>query len=676
MKHKIIEGRNTSLRNGYTAKYFSDIFRMVFLYLSMKTKRIMLFTMIMLFLPLSLLSDDNSTFLEDENLYFYKYIDTDNGNVLYFSFEISKNSISFSCNEMDVSTTTFMDGSITTYMDVSTTTYTRNGNLYNLIDHNGYSSTIELVKKRVEFIEYFSVNVEIYKDKKLLHKFSSDSEEYYDYRYPNCIATPEGSGLYPGLIQIHYDKQMNSAIIDILNENKWSIYNNNLGPPDKYIDIVDCYSGVWVHVKEGKEFNAISKINGLNNGVCATRVVSNEMRGIEEYLFFDKDIDTGSGKVLYFSFNISKKDKNIFDSSFDEMDDNITTNTRKGNLYNLKYLNGYSSTIELVKKRIEFIEYYSINVEIHKNNELRYKFSSDSIEYYDYRYPNCISTPGDDLNFYPGLIQIHYDKPMNSAIIDILNENKWLIYDYNSDPSDKYIDIVDCQSGVWVHVKEGEEFHVISKINGLNNGVCATRVATEAGGEIAPVELPPTDIGEKSSVDNEIEKMQTANIVFDTPSSMYRNKTYIINLKLDAVKDISDLLKELSATEKESAVVKYSSTMKAELISENKKAFEITLITPDTQVISSINTTSWKWDVTPLEQGEQNLHLSLTAFLDIEGKEKALSIKTFDKVIVVNIAYPDEIFLFMQNNWKWILGSLLFPLVGFWWKNNRKKEEE
>ncbi len=468
MKHKTIEGSNISLRNGYAAKYFSHIFRMVFSHLSMKTKRIMLFAMIMFVLPLALLSDDNSTFLENETVSFEKFIYTDTGNELWFWFKISKkdkNILGFSFNEMDGNE-----------IDDNITTYTRNGNLYNL--------------------------------------------------------------------------------------------------------------------------------------------------------------------------------------------------------YNIVYPNKPALTIELVKKRIDFIEYFLVNVEIYKNNELRYKFSSDSLEPYDYRYPNCISSLGDYSYYYPGLIQIHYDKQMNSAIIDILNENKWSIYDNNLGPFDKYSDIVDCYSGVWVHVKEGEEFNAISKINGLNNGVCATRIATEAGGEIVPVELPPTDAGEKSSVDNEIEKMQTANIVFDTPSSMYRNKTYIINLKLDAVKDISDLFKELSGTEKESAVVKYSSTMKAELISENKKAFEITPITPDTQVISSINTTSWKWDVTPLELGEQNLHLSLTAFLDIEGKEKALSIKTFDKVIEVNIAYPDEITLFMQNNWKWILGSLLFPLVGFWWKNNRKKEEE
>ncbi len=65
MKHKVIEGNNTSLINRYIVRYFIYIFRVVILYLNMKAKRIILFIMIMLFLPLPLISDDNDTFLED-----------------------------------------------------------------------------------------------------------------------------------------------------------------------------------------------------------------------------------------------------------------------------------------------------------------------------------------------------------------------------------------------------------------------------------------------------------------------------------------------------------------------------------------------------------------------------------------------------------------------------------
>ncbi len=505
MKHKTREGNNTSLRNGYTAKYFSHIFRMVFSHLSMRIKKIILFVMIMLFLPLSLLSDDNDTFLKDEVIF--------------------------------------------------------------------------------------------------------------------------------------------------------------------------------------------------------------------ETLLFNKYIDTDNDIKPFFVFEISKKDKNIIRSSLDNMDSNISSHTKKGNLYHLIYPDGYSSTIELIKKRIEFIDYFSLNVEIYKNNELLYKFSSDSSEYYDYMYPNCISRHGDS-GFDEGVIKINYNKKMTSHIMNFLKINQWSPFVYISSRDDDYIKnindhktdvdgifkrVVDevfirkelCDNDeceVQVMVKEGEEFYVISKINGLNSGVCATRRASEAGGNSTPIpdysnlkeavsyiELDPPAAGkEKSNVDLAFEKLQTANIVFNTPSSMIRHETETIKLMLDVTKGITDLLKELNATEHESAVVKYSSRMQATLIGENKNAFEITSILPETQAVTSITTTTWKWDVTPLELGEQKLHLALMVFLNTEGEKTAYIVKSFDRVIKVDVSYGDEIFLYIQDkdHWKWILVGLLFPFIGFLWKIIVSKKEE
>ncbi len=402
---------------------------------------------------------------------------------------------------------------------------------------------------------------------------------------------------------------------------------------------------------------------------------------VDEILHFNRYVNTGNNQEVFFVFSISNKDKNIVHSSFDSVDDKtITKHTRTANLYNFIYPNGYLSKIELVKNRIGFIENPSVNVEIYKKDELLYKFSSDSDQYYDIRYPNCVSSHGDG-GFWEGVIRINYKKEMTQHIIDILNVNKWSAFTaIYSSQNDDYIELVGdevflkgdlCTNDkceVLVNVKEGEEFNAISKINGLKNGTCATKEPAGAGGDIEPIEafIDP--------VDNEIEKLKTGNIVFNTPSSMYKNKTNIISLKLDATKNIASLLNELDGVEKESAVIMYSNRMKAELISD-KNAFEITSISPDIQAISSVNTTTWKWDVTPLELGDQYLHLSLTAFLIIEGKETPLSIKTFDKVIKVNVSYTDEISFFIQNNWKWIFGSLLFPLAGFWWKNNYNKKE-
>jgi len=179
-----------------------------------------------------------------------------------------------------------------------------------------------------------------------------------------------------------------------------------------------------------------------------------------------------------------------------------------------------------------------------------------------------------------------------------------------------------------------------------------------------------------SDVDKEVKKLKKANIAFTSPSKMNKNNTYIITLHLSPSKASKELLEEIKDGEKESATIKYSARMQAKLIGENKRAFEITPITPDIQAISTIiDITTWKWDVTPLEEGKQYLHLVLSAFLNIEGKETSLQIKTFDKKIKVEISMLNRVSEFIRQSWKWLLGSLLFPIVAWYWKLKYPQKE-
>ncbi len=179
-----------------------------------------------------------------------------------------------------------------------------------------------------------------------------------------------------------------------------------------------------------------------------------------------------------------------------------------------------------------------------------------------------------------------------------------------------------------------------------------------------------------NEVDQKINELQEANIVFNSPSSAQKNKVVPISLILSASENIEKLLQKLTGAEKESAVVKFSKRMKAELIGENKNAFEIVQITPTVQAVSSMQSTQWKWDVTPVESGRQYLHLTLTALITVDEKETEWSVKTFDKEIQVNVVIKDEIRNFVSENWKWVLGSLIFPLIVWYWKRRHSKKPD
>lgn len=179
-------------------------------------------------------------------------------------------------------------------------------------------------------------------------------------------------------------------------------------------------------------------------------------------------------------------------------------------------------------------------------------------------------------------------------------------------------------------------------------------------------------------VDQEINKLKTANIAFNSPSTMMKNKSYIINLKLSATKSTEELLKEIKSNEKDSSVISYSTKMQAQIISENKKAFEITTITPSKQPISAINTTTWTWSIVPLDSGTHYFHIILIAFIKLDDNEMQYPIKTFDQEIEVYISTEDELLTFLEENWKWLLGSLIFPLI-IWLRkirNSDKNEQE
>lgn len=182
-------------------------------------------------------------------------------------------------------------------------------------------------------------------------------------------------------------------------------------------------------------------------------------------------------------------------------------------------------------------------------------------------------------------------------------------------------------------------------------------------------------------VDKEVRKLRKATIAFNTPSKMNKGETYLLTLLLSSNQSSEQLLSRIKEIEKESSVLEHhSNRMKAMLIGENKKAFEIISISPDIQAISKIiGITTWKWDITALEEGQQSLHLTLTAFIDVGGINTELQIKQFDKKIDVEVTLYSQVREFMKDSWKWILGSILFPLIAWRWTQktlNKPTSEE
>lgn len=117
--------------------------------------------------------------------------------------------------------------------------------------------------------------------------------------------------------------------------------------------------------------------------------------------------------------------------------------------------------------------------------------------------------------------------------------------------------------------------------------------------------------------------------------------------------------------EKEGARIRVSDRMEARLSGPN---FAITAITPEIQAVSRNDVTEWKWEVKPSNDGRQYLHLTLSALLSVDGTSTPRAIRTFDKVIEVEIGWHQRVGSFFEKNWQWLWAAVLVPIVGWLWK--------
>lgn len=183
----------------------------------------------------------------------------------------------------------------------------------------------------------------------------------------------------------------------------------------------------------------------------------------------------------------------------------------------------------------------------------------------------------------------------------------------------------------------------------------------------APQELEQRpEVNPLQVIDRILEKMALGSIAFNVPKIMNLHKPVLIHLMLGVEKEIEDIKRMIEEEgEKVGANVRVSNRMEARLLGQN---FEITTITPEVQAIARKEVTEWKWEIKPRVEGKQNLHLTLSALLSIEGESTPRVIRTFDRIINVEVTMSQKAKVFIHNNWQW-LGAVIFaPLVAWAWK--------
>jgi hypothetical protein len=119
------------------------------------------------------------------------------------------------------------------------------------------------------------------------------------------------------------------------------------------------------------------------------------------------------------------------------------------------------------------------------------------------------------------------------------------------------------------------------------------------------------------------------------------------------------------------ATVRLTNRMKAELAGPG---FRIYPLTSDEQAVNSRDTTVWKWNVTAIRPHKQKLHLTLSAILRLSGSDTVQMLTTFEKEIEVEVAFTQHLGKFYRQNWQWLWGTLLIPIILWIWNSRKTKK--
>lgn len=193
---------------------------------------------------------------------------------------------------------------------------------------------------------------------------------------------------------------------------------------------------------------------------------------------------------------------------------------------------------------------------------------------------------------------------------------------------------------------------------------------------------------ETKRIDDYMRQLTESPYAFNPPSPIKVAKPVTVHFWLDPTSTAAQLAQELRRTvpqdadRVESGKALWSPKMRATL---RGPGFDVKPVdgNSEEQSISSIQRTTWSWDVTPLHPGEkQTLHLRLEAVLPPElGSTRTIA--TLDRDIQVDVTLWWLIDHYFEKYWKWLLGgigSALASAIAWWWKNryaknkNEKKE--
>lgn len=194
-------------------------------------------------------------------------------------------------------------------------------------------------------------------------------------------------------------------------------------------------------------------------------------------------------------------------------------------------------------------------------------------------------------------------------------------------------------------------------------------VAPPTAGRREPIggSSPPVKVIEGTKVDGFSMQTFNASMAFSMRDKSNIDEDIKAQLLIDPRKDLEQLEKELTVSgNKLSKNIKVTKIVKATLTAPD---FDVKNITEEEQFITLDQPTEWLWTLSPKSTGVYEVNLSITAILNINGRESKHHLKTFERTIAVEITHEQIVKKWIAENWKWVISTLIIPLLVFFFKD-------
>lgn len=168
--------------------------------------------------------------------------------------------------------------------------------------------------------------------------------------------------------------------------------------------------------------------------------------------------------------------------------------------------------------------------------------------------------------------------------------------------------------------------------------------------------------GASKLLDDYIKSLPLGEVAFNTPPKMRLGETINIQAKLGGPEMRGNLKGTITGPGPvETQDVKVAGVMEARLVGVG---FQIAPVTPTEQAVSESGATAWEWQVKAVEEGRQQLLLTLNVVAQLEGRERKHSTTTFSREIAVEVSAGSRFGKIAYDNLGLIVTVIVLPFIG------------